>query len=46
MSRKKNPRSRWLRGADRYDEKMTEYILRRYREPLGWYQGARVRRQR
>lgn len=42
MSRKKNPRSRWLKGADRYDEKTVERIRSRYHEPFGWHQGARA----
>lgn len=45
MSRKKNPRSRWIAGNQRYDERTMSDILRKYREPDGWHQGAKVRRK-
>ena len=45
MSRKNNPRSRWLAGNVRYDQKTLDYILRHYREPEGWSKGARVQRR-
>jgi hypothetical protein len=41
---KKRVNSRWVRGAQRYDEKTEKLIGERYHESAGWHKGAKVRR--
>jgi len=45
MSKKSKPGSRWNAGNQRYTAPDELAILRKYREPEGWRQGARVTRR-
>jgi hypothetical protein len=41
----KKVNSRWIFGAARYDAKQQAEIDKKYHEPYGWRNGARVRRK-
>jgi hypothetical protein len=38
-------KSRWIRGAARYDAKQAAEISKKYHEHGGWKNGAKVRRK-
>lgn len=42
---KKKLNTRWRKGAARYDAKQQAEIDKKYHEPHGWRQGARLRRR-
>jgi hypothetical protein len=41
----KKVNTRWVVGAPRYDAKQQAEIDKKYHEPYGWHNGARVRRK-
>jgi hypothetical protein len=42
---KRKVNGRWTKGAARYDAKQQAEIDKRYHEPFGWHNGAKVRRR-
>jgi hypothetical protein len=42
---KKKLNTRWRTGATRYDTKQQAEIDKKYREPFGWYHGAKLRQR-